>query len=398
MPEITLSLFPKNDDSKAGVLEVLAKFEQEHHCQVQVHWMTWDTGHADLNQIAFQRRGADVSEIGTSWLGDYISMKALRPFAAHEIQRFGGVEAFAPVSWIPGQMDDDVDHYAIPWSIAIFMLFYRRSALEKAGIAEARAFESIDSLEQTVEALARAGHPMPVAPSVALDRYVMLHSLAPFVWNEGGQFRSDDGQKVLFNSPEALRGMARYFNLARSLAPEALEQLNSGYSINLFASETAAITFSSCSEIYNPALSRADQIGTWGLAPTPPGSFVGGQSLVIWQHTRHDPLAVELVQYLTSHPVQLQQSLFNGHLPARISGLQSIEFAQPNLHDPLFQALNTGRTYRPMRLWSVMEDRLVQALSSVWDSFYTDPQQDVYPLLEETLNPLARRLQLTLSQ
>ncbi len=390
MPEITFSTLGC-EEGNPTVLALLSQFEQQFHCNVKVRWLSWKTGHAELNQIAFERRGADVSVIGSTWLGSYISMQSLRAFLPNEIRALGGFDAFVPVAWAPGQDYENKQPYAIPWSLGIFMLFYRYKGLESAGIDIHQAFTSIHQLEETVALLAQAGQPLPIILPGA-NTPEILHGIAPFVWNEGGHFRSKDGLKMLFASPEAVRGMARYFKLTRHVNPKFLPSLQ-GNTGHLFVNGQATIGLLSSEAIYHPTLSQAEMAETWGVAPMPPQSFVGGNCLVIWQHTKNERLSNELVYFLTGHECQLRQSHINRQFPARLSALQNMDIPQISL----LSELQGGRTYHSARLWGVVEDNLIRALSSVWHRFLAEPELDVETLLGEELSPLARRLAATMS-
>jgi ABC-type glycerol-3-phosphate transport system substrate-binding protein len=395
MAEIILSLFYTDQQAENKIRQVLLQFEKEFHCSVALRWLNWDTGHTELNRIAFEGRGADVSEIGTTWLGSYINMQVLRPFSWHEIEEIGGIDAFAPVAWVPGQDKNLKGYYAIPWSISLFLIYYRHQWLNETGLDESNAFSSIDSLESTIALLAQTGYPMPITLPDA-HSYGILHAITPFVWNEGGYLRSDDGLQVLFDSPEAIRGMARYYDLMRFINPEARLKLRQD-SASLFGLGHAATGILPSSYLYLPLLSQPEMAGQWRVAPMPPRSVVGGHSLVVWQHTSNQHLSYELVRFLTSHPVQLEQPGINYHFPARLSALQSSSFSQSEYLPAVLKALKTGHAYPSMRLWGVIEDNLVQALSAVWYQFLIDTNQDVEILLREKLVPLARRLRITLS-
>jgi hypothetical protein len=42
-----------------------------------------------LVNVGIYRRGADIAELGTTWLESLMAMNVLRPFTANEINRLG---------------------------------------------------------------------------------------------------------------------------------------------------------------------------------------------------------------------------------------------------------------------------------------------------------------------
>ena len=50
---------------------------------------------------------------------------------------------------------------------------------------------------------------------------INLHILAGWIWASGGKFLSEDRSKAIFDLPEALAGMEKFFRLSRYLHPSA---------------------------------------------------------------------------------------------------------------------------------------------------------------------------------
>lgn len=71
------------DSSNLPAIEtLLAQFEAETHIHVNVRTLEWDTAWSDLVKVAIYGDGPDVSEIGSTWLGDLVAMNAVAEFGA----------------------------------------------------------------------------------------------------------------------------------------------------------------------------------------------------------------------------------------------------------------------------------------------------------------------------
>ncbi len=168
-------------------------------------------------KTALYGHGPDVSEIGSTWIGNLIAMNALRPFDLPELYKLGGEKVFLPASWQSGQVPDEAIVYAIPWLADTRLIYYHRSALEKAGLDAGTAFDSPAQLSATLQRLQDSGC-APWVMCTATPRR-LLQEAASWVWSAGGDFVSADGKRILFDQPEALAGLKAYFELGRYLTP-----------------------------------------------------------------------------------------------------------------------------------------------------------------------------------
>src|SRR5262245_22237299 len=135
--EIEFSVMPESADQ---IQPLLDQFEAEHHIHVRLRLLTWDTAWSDLVKAALYRDNVDVSEVGSTWLGDLIGMDALYPLSSKEIALLGKETAFLPEAWRGGAPALDSQQWGIPWLVGTRLLHYRRNLLARAGIDEQTAF------------------------------------------------------------------------------------------------------------------------------------------------------------------------------------------------------------------------------------------------------------------
>src|ERR1041385_5622029 len=82
-------------------------------CHVRV--MRWENAWNELVRVALDRVGPNVSQIGTTWVGNFAAMDVLRPFPFKEIESLGGPSAFLSSSWETVVFVDQPQIWAIPW-------------------------------------------------------------------------------------------------------------------------------------------------------------------------------------------------------------------------------------------------------------------------------------------
>jgi len=393
MVEIEFSVMEGEPGRSNPLLPLLEAFKKQYSIQVKLTGIPWDVGRAEVAKFGIFGQGPDISSIGTTWVGSLASMRALHPFTAQEIRALGGAEAFFESSWRAGLLPNDPTPWAIPWLADITVIYYWKDALEKAGITDARtAFSTEETLVETLEKLRASGYTYPLALTT-IHTPVILHEAAHWVWSAGGDFISADGQRVVFNRPDAMQGFKNYFSLQRFISPESLGVIPRG---DLFNIGKAAIHFG------GPWLGTVAryQHPEWGdrlgIAPVPGVTFAGGSSFVIWQYTRHPAEAFELVRFLSSQPTRIPASPHDQGLPTRCTALDMPSAENDIFHRTYLQSIQTSRSFPSIRLWGSMEDKLIAEISNIWAELFANPDQDLDECLHKHFDPLARRLDNTL--
>jgi hypothetical protein len=136
-----------------------------------------------------------------------------------------------------------------------------------------------------------------------------------------------------------------------------------------------------------------------GTALPPGPSFVGGSQLVIWRHipARFERTAVQLVAYLAGNTFQHNAERLFGNLPVRMDVLNNPLFTDdPNLHT-FIASLKSGRSFVKSSLWAILEERLLNTFSAIWDDLRAQPRSDVESVVRQHMEPLAERLSRTMA-
>jgi multiple sugar transport system substrate-binding protein len=381
-------------DSANNIQALLDQFEAEQHIRVRVRLLSWDTAWSELVRVALYGQGPDVSEIGSTWLGDIIAMNALRPFNEREIAALGRPEAFLPVAWRGVHPPGHVNAWAIPWFVGARLLFYRRRLLQQAGVDAGTAFQNAGQLDQALDRLQAAGVGVPWTVPTGTTHTTLLN-VASWVWGAGGDFISVEGKRTLFNQPPARAGLRAYFALGRFLAPSVRHLNGLEPDQQFLQGPDTAMTLSGSWLFEQVGPELKEQLG---VALPPGASFVGGSHLIVWKHTLKAESALKLIHFLTRPQAQATYSQRVGLIPAVQEAFKSPPYAGDPLWQLVIEGVRTGRSFPVVRSWGLVEDRLTKELSELWREVLHNPNPDLDALLAKRFDLLAQRLDLVLGQ
>lgn len=392
---LELSIFDHGQSTTDALHTMLARLEKEERIKVNLNVIPWQGGWARMVNIALYGEGADLSEVGSTWVGDFVKMDALSPFSGADLRVLGTEKVYLPASWSSGTtqtLDKLTMVWAIPWMADTRVIYYRRDLLDQAGIDETTAFETPVAFENTLQTLLDKGVRVPLTLPMGRSRQ-SIHNVAAYVWGAGGTFLSPDGKHITFAQPEALAGMRTYFRLGQFLAPE-VRTFGEGASENYFLAGNAAVTISGT---WVPTqIVSAEIFEKVGAASIPGVPWVGGSNFVIWKHCAAKREAVRVLQYLTAGPLSQTVYPFVG-LPTRLTDLEDPRYLTDPRWRVMRESLLKGRAFPPEQLWGLIESRLTDLLPIIWEQTLADPRTPIETILKQFISPLAHRLSLTLS-
>jgi multiple sugar transport system substrate-binding protein len=377
----------------------LNTFERQRNVKIDLQMFDWAHAWTELMKINLYGRGPIVSEAGSTWMSSLAGQHCLRPFKVNEVAAIGGADKFLPESWQSCIDFDSETILAIPWTLNTYLAYYRRDLLAQAGVDETTAFTTLENLVHALESLRKIDVEIPLAIPTAGNSVSVLHNAISFVWKMGGEFITPDGKQVLFSNPKTLAGLKEYFSLYQFMPPAA-RNLYDDACYHAYLEGRTAITFRSPDllfQIKNGKTSENVSQNT-GIAVQPGIPFVGGSNLVIWKHVppAQEAVAVELIRYLTSPANMMTQFQDAGYIPANLDALNQVELDQTYV--PLTQSLKTGRAFKRVPLWGLVEDKLVKVLNHIWQTIFVTPEPNIDQIIENALLPLEERLNITLSQ
>ena len=342
-----------------------------------------------------QGRGPDLSEVGTTWLGGFHAMEALRPFIDQEIDLVGGRNKFLPAAWQSCVVEPGKTVVGVPWTLDIRVLVYRRDWLQKAGVEESTAFSDAEYFRDTLRCLQAAGHPAPLGITTAHTVTRMLHDMASWVWDAGGEIRSRDGQKMLLRSFRSLAGLEAYFGLNEFLVPETRGQEQPEVFDSFLAGKTAVAVVSDLNYHTLRKSAASEVTENLGMATLMKVPFVGGTALAIWQYSTHIDEALKLIEYLTN--IEAGQILYEEYLttPANLDALEKSALKDDPYYPVIRKSLQTGRSFPTGHRWGGVESRLVLVIEQLWRDLQADPQLNIKREVKKRFTEFCDRLEST---
>lgn len=403
MVELEFSTIPDSELDLQVLSRLVEEFGRDNHIHVRLSPMTWGDAWTELMTIASHGRGPHISHIGGTWTSSLVMMNALRPFQPSELQQLGGASAFMRPTWLSTCIKGQETCYAIPWTGYIYVICYRRDLLKQIGIDESKAFGSIDALKNTIQALSQSDLEIPwLNPPIVAPYNDYLHTAASWVWGSGGQFLDESGSKLVFDSPQTVRGICDWLDTYRSVRPDQAA-IDTVLGLDLFSQGKVAaiLTDIRAADLFLAAEDLPFAVENLGVATLTEVPWCGGGNMVIWNHTRGVPeqekAAVALVQFLNNSKNQLTWAREVKSMPARLDVLEKIYQPGHPLRDAVFLAARRGMSYMSVSLWRRVEYQLALALGAIIDEALQNPQKGTEQIVREHLEPLARRLNLAFS-
>jgi multiple sugar transport system substrate-binding protein len=400
MTTIEFSFIPDADSDHEAIARLMTDFKNETGIDVKLKRMEWGNAWPQLIGVATQGQGADISHVGSTWVSSLMTMNALRPIPSHVINKIGGEQSFVHSTWSNVVAEDDRQVYGIPLSAYVYIVAYRKDLLQQTGLNPVTAFATPAALEETVRCL-EALHAtknawlMPIVPHPFND---FVHMAVSWIWSSGGHILDNRGKQVLFNSPAALVGLKSFLKVLRRVpntdylgADECMNALSEGKASAVI---TDARALNAAIQMKPPNI---ENIGAAGLLSIP---WSGGGSMVVWRHTHGYPDRLEATYKLIEFMVRKQTMMDLANscyiLPSRTDALDELFPPDHILRPVMLQLISTGRSYRTIALWHRIEHQFGLELGTAAKKLMSDPNADLDSTVEEAMESLAYRLNLTL--
>jgi ABC-type glycerol-3-phosphate transport system substrate-binding protein len=289
---------------------------------------------------------------------------------------------------------------AIPFTLDMRVVLYRRDWLQKAGVDEAAAFADADQFSETLKQIKAAGHPAPLGITTAQTSIRMVHDLACWVWSAGGALRSDDGRRMMLMDPKSCAGLKAYFGLNEFISPE-MRALAEHEVLDAFLGGKTAVAIlperSYLQAAANGSRASAELADNVGLAMLMKTPYIGGSALVIWRHAVDYQASLKLIQYLTSPEAwQILNQEHLSYMPARLDIIEQASLGAIPFYPAIQKSLQNGRSFRSGHRWSGVEARLAATIEQMWNDLRANPELAVASEVEKRFSELSARLDQTI--
>ncbi|GAA1501324.1 sugar ABC transporter substrate-binding protein [Dactylosporangium maewongense] len=335
--------------------------------------IVWEDALTRLSTASASGEGPDVTQLGTTWVGGFSRLGALRPYTAAEIDAVGGQTAFTAASWSSSHLIGSPDTTAMPWLVDVRALFYRTDVLKAAGLDAATAFATWESLEAALQRIQATGGGVAPLAIGNENTFGIIHNVAPFVWSAGGDLLDTAGTASRLSEPAAVDAVHYYQRLvARFNDPQVAKMINNDVPA-AFAAGRGAVTIDN-SQSVGDFLADPDRPGLragWGTAPLPAGKagrfgFLGGSNLAILKDAKHPGAAFEWVRFLTGKQSQQRYAVSTGLWPARSEAVAGTRLETEPAYAAFREMIGHGRMYPSVAAWIVVESVIAKDFAELW--------------------------------
>jgi multiple sugar transport system substrate-binding protein len=343
--------------AEGEAMSMLADMFTEEYPDVSVNVtpVAWDVAHDRLITSVAGGQMPDVTQLGTTWMGEFALLDALDPTP----------ESIDPDTFFEGAWDTTVvdgTSYGVPWYVETRLLYYRTDLAEEAGWTEPPG--DWDELKQMAADLKEAGARHGISLGLGIGSW---QQYLPFAWSNGGGVVDDENQFILDDpaNVEALEYYASFFDEGLTEAqPE-------GFDITpAFVQGTFPMFFSGPWHLALIAETGGDDIeGKWTVAPMPQRdsatSFVGGSNLVVSRDTDNRDAAWAFVEFVSRPEVQSAWYQEVGALPAVQEAWESGELAEDEHLTVFGEQLEDAQAPPPIPTWeevaAAVDDQIERA-------------------------------------
>ncbi|GAA2393736.1 extracellular solute-binding protein [Dactylosporangium salmoneum] len=362
--------------------------------------VVWEDALTRISTASTSGEGPDVTQLGTTWVGGFSALGALRPYTKAEIAAVGGQSAFAAASWSSSHLAGSSQTTAMPWLVDIRSLFYRTDVLAKAGLDPDTAFATWESFEATLAKIKADGGGVAPLAIGNQNTFGIIHNVAPFIWGAGGDLLDETGTHSRLAEPAAVDAVSYYQRLVSLYDDPAAMKLISSDVPDAFARGMGAVTIDNSQSIAD-FLANPDRAGLqagWGTAPMPAGKagrfgFLGGSNLAILKGARHPDAAFEWVRFLTSQKSQQRYAVNSGYFPARTEAVAGTRLATDPKYAAFREMLGHGKMYPSVPAWVTVETVIAKDFSELWHASGALPRAEVEATLTRTTADIDATLQ-----
>lgn len=382
--ELNLWVMATTEQQQQDMRDLLKPYlAKQPNLRVNVTVLNWESAWAKITAAAASGQGPDVLELGSTWVAAISSMGALEPLSTAQQNEVGGSAAFFPVMWGTTHRHDDAKVYAVPWYADARAAYYRTDVFKKAGVDPRDAFANWGSFKQAMQKVNGteiAGKKIAALGYPGKNDWNVVHNMAPWIWNAGGDFLSSDKQRSAIASTEAVQATLYYTSFAaEGLVPSTALEKDSGQIENGFFNGQYAVVFSGpwlLKQLKTPK-AKGGQLETltasnFGIAPYPAGlkgsqTFFSGSNLAVMKSSKHKAEAWKLTAFLTGRDAQVQYSQVSSMLPARLDAANDPALtADPHYAEFLAQ-VRSGRHYPSVAGWGPLESVYLKNLGNMFD-------------------------------
>jgi multiple sugar transport system substrate-binding protein len=362
-------------DTNNLIQKEISVFEKDNpSIKVDLLIMPWSQAWDMIVSALKSKQLPDVFEIGNTWTKTLTAINALADITK-SAESENLKQRFHPAVWATCTVENlNTDYtFALPWSADARMLFYRKDYFKKIGLS-AKDISTWGSFRHTCEIISKRKNGAKFIGALGVGDNKdqgLVHDVAPWIWNGGGDILAEDGKNANFNSNESMRGVDFYFNLINDgYAPIFGRKVPIYPAYNFFVLHEYAMCITSSftasaflrgffdkqeSESVNK-MKRNFGVSFLPAGPRGRHSFLGGTNLAISATTPHREEAWKLLKILTSEEFQIRQNVLIGTLHSALGAFNELYDVSTEERKVLTETYrNLGRSYKQVDHWASIE-------------------------------------------
>jgi multiple sugar transport system substrate-binding protein len=368
--EVTLWVMNNGPDPVNDTKKLLEPFESESGITVKVELVAWDVQQDRIRNVAVSGGGPDVTQAGTTQVPNFAALGGFEDLTSR-LGDIGGADKYAEGVWNTTQVIGREGTWAVPWFTEARAIYYRKDALEAAGITDAEAaFKDWASMRATLEALQGVteinGKPIKPFGGPGKRAHDLVHHVFPFIWGAGGAELSEDSTTSTIDSDEAVQGVQFVGDLIKDGLFDASQLERTGQQVeDQFKSGALAVWMGGPwveatieredDDAWDDAV--RDQVGVVPMPVGPTGeayTFVGGSNLMMLKSSKNKDAAWDLMKFLSRDDIQAEYASLQGMFPARLEPQEEVG-NRSETAAAFYEAIKQGRTYAPLPQWGEIE-------------------------------------------
>lgn len=301
----------------ASLKQVVAQFEEQNNCTVELTGLSWKDGKTKLQAAFNSGKPPDVVELGSDWVAQFSSAGVLENLAMDSLATHRFVPYAMPSAMWVGKL------YAYPWTLDTRVLYINTAMLAKAGWT--KDITTMDDLLAAARAVQSSGSYGFAANGADVHR--LYKKILPFMWSMGGDVLDSNGKPV-FNTPQNVKAFTMYADLARTGIMETQRELDAAFQqgkVALWQSGSWLLTKLKNTTglqyraVQMPGGGAQPGVGTQpGVGAQPGLSFAGGEYLSVSTASKEKSIAQAFVRFMTDgkNSVQFCASFTEAGFPA----------------------------------------------------------------------------------
>lgn len=367
--EITFWHFRSEPKQREALRAIVARFEQENACKVNLVELSWGDGKTKLIAAFNSKTAPDVMELGSDWVAQFSQGGVL-----YNLSKAGlHLKNFAEFTHPAAMYRDSI--FALPWTVDTRVMFYNKTLLRQIGLTEppktaqellqaSRALQNIGN-EQAAKGIPDRVYGFGANGS---DEHRLYKRVLPMFWSAGGDVLNDSNRPVI-NSRQNIEALQTYCDLSRAGFIETQRELD-----NMFVRGKLGFWISGAWLLdkikkENPTLPfSVALIPAFGEKSS---SFAGVEYVAVNRAARNPSLARRLALFITSgeNALALLKQFQDAGLPADKSYIHDDYVLSAPYRGVFVEQLQTSHTSPIHPHWldieRVIEDAIVEALYGI---------------------------------